>query len=73
MPHISMTLYPGRKPEDLEKMAEALRKSMMDTVGRKESDISVSLREEGPETFAETVNERLKNETLVLPSSYIHD
>lgn len=71
MPHISMTLYAGRKPEDIQKMAEELRGSMMKAVGWRAEDISVSIHEVTPDAFTQTVRERLENEELILYSDYI--
>ena len=72
MPHVSLTLYPGRTPEQIDQMAKALRKSLVDTVGWKDSDVSVSFQERRPEAFAASVNERLAEETLILESDYVH-
>ena len=72
MPHVSLTLYPGRTPEQINQMAKALRKSLVDTVGWKDSDVSVSVQERKPEEFAASVNERLTEETLILESDYVH-
>lgn len=71
MPHISLTLYKGRKDDDLKNMAQVLQKSLEEYAGWKPSDISVSIKEEDPEGFVDYINHKTKSEKLVIPSDYI--
>lgn len=71
MPHISLTLYKGRKEDDLKNMAQILQKSLGEYAGWKPSDISVSIKEENPEGFVDAINQKIKSEKLVISSDYI--
>ena len=71
MPHITITLYPGRTPETLEKMAQALKPSMMDATGMPAGALSVSFVEKAPDEFEGFIKERLKEETLLIDSDYV--
>ena len=72
MPHISVMLYPGRSPEAKAEMAEKLRDCLVETVGWKPSDISVSFEGIEAEHFSEEVNKKIRKEDLVLTSDHIY-
>ena len=72
MPHISLTLYKGRKSEELERMAKTLQQALKENEKWKDEDISVSICEETPDTFVPFTKEKIKDETLVIPSSCIN-
>ena len=69
MPHISVTLYKGRDKETLDKIANALHESLRDYCNPEA--LSVSIREVDPPDFVPIVQERLKDEELVLASNSI--
>ena len=71
MPHVTITLYPGRTPEALEKMAKALQESLMEATGMPAGALSVSVVEKAPDEFEGFVKERLKEETLLIDSDYV--
>ena len=71
MPHITITLYPGRTPEMLEEMAQALCRSMMETTGMPAGALSVSVAEKAPDEFEGFIKGRLKEETLLIDSDYV--
>ena len=72
MPHIQVSLYPGRDNELKNKIAEELKKAMAET-GIPEEAISVSIEDIEPEDFEGTIEERLENEKneLFLKSDHI--
>ena len=58
MPHISLSLYTGRSKEELDKIADALQKCLMETAGWKPEAISVSIEEIEANTFIQKVQEK---------------
>lgn len=72
MPHISVMLYPGRSPEAKAEMAEKLRNCLVEAVGWKPADISVSFESIEAEHFSEEVHKKVRDEDLVLTSDYIY-
>lgn len=71
MPHISITLYPGRGMGELEKLSSDVQMYLVKTAGWKPSDISVSVEEIESEKFALQVNKKIENEELIIPSDFI--
>ena len=71
MPHISVTLYPGRSKDELEKISRYIQQSLMETVGWKSGDISVSIDEIEADKFVSQVSKKLKNEEIIIPSDLI--
>lgn len=65
MPHINIKLYPGKSEEMKERLAKAVRKAMVEESGVwKESDISVSMEEYGPDEFEKQQRRALKKKNL---------
>ena len=71
MPHITLTLYKGRSPEEEKRLACSLQECLMSQGPWKASDISVSVEGVTPDEFVKTVKSHTKTENLVLPSDYI--
>jgi phenylpyruvate tautomerase PptA (4-oxalocrotonate tautomerase family) len=71
MPHISLSLYPGRSREEIEMMCRNLQQCLVQTAGWKPDDISVSVEGIGAEAFAAKVKSKMQNETIVISSDYI--
>lgn len=71
MPHISLSLYPGRDEKDVEEMCRRLQQTLIDMVGWKPGDISVSVEGIKPEEFAEKMAKKIKTEKIVISSDYI--
>jgi len=57
MPHVIIKMYPGRTPEQKNKLAEAITKSVVDIAKTSEEHISIDIQEIAPEDWAETVYE----------------
>ena len=73
MPHINIKLYPGKSEEMKESLAKAVRKAMVEESGVwKESDISVSMEEYGPDEFEKAAKASFKKEELMLDSDYVN-
>lgn len=73
MPHISLKLYPGRTEEMKANLAKAVQKALVEESGCwKESDVSVSVEEIGPDTFEKDVKASFQKEQLALDSDYIN-
>ena len=51
MPHIVVKMYPGRSDIDKARLAEALSKAMIDTLGTSEKAISVGIEDVTPENW----------------------
>ena len=73
MPHIQVSLYPGRDDELKNKMANELRNTIVEKIGIPEEAISVSIEDIKPDDFENTIQDRLKNEKneLILDSDHI--
>ena len=73
MPHIQVSLYPGRDNELKNKMAKELKNVVVEKIGIPKEAISVSIEDIEAEDFENTIQDRLKNEKneLILESDYI--
>ena len=73
MPHIQVSLYPGRDDELKNKMAKELKNAMAEKIGIPEEAISVSIEDVEPEDFENIIEDRLQNEKneLFLESDHI--
>lgn len=71
MPHISLSLYPGRSRQQLEQMSQDLRQCLVETAGWKPGDISVSVEGIEADKFAEKIEEKIKTEEVFISSDYI--
>lgn len=71
MPHISLKLYQGRSRNELERISHNIRQCLVETVGWKTSDISVSIEEIEPDKFVYEVTKQIKNEEIIIPSNFI--
>ena len=61
MPHVIIKMYPGRSPEQKNRLAEAISQSVVDIAKTSEEHVSIDIQEIAPEDWAETV---YKNEIL---------
>ena len=75
MPHIQVSLYPGRDDELKRKMAKELKNTVVEKIGIPIEAISVSIEDIEPDDFEPTIQDRLKNEKneLILESDYIKE
>lgn len=71
MPHISLSLYPGRKGEVIEAACHSLQQCLVDTALWKLDSISVSVEEIEPDVFISQVKSKAKSEKIVISSDYI--
>ena len=55
MPHVIIKMYPGRTPEQKNKLAEAITQSVVDIAKTSEEHVSIDIQEIAPEDWAETV------------------
>jgi 4-oxalocrotonate tautomerase len=55
MPHIVVKMYPGRTAEQKTKLAEALSRAMIDSIGTKEEVISVGIEDVMPDDWMDEV------------------
>lgn len=68
MPHIAITLHPGRDDATKREIAEKVQQHYVDTFGTDVEAVSVSIVEVPAEDFTETVQERYRNEDLYISS-----
>lgn len=71
MPHVSLKLYQGRSRNELEKISRNIQQCLVETVGWKTSDISVSIEEIEPDMFVYEVNKKIRDEEIIIPSDFI--
>ena len=55
MPHVIVKLYPGHAEEKKARLAEAVTRAVMDTIGSREAAVSVAIEEVAPADWPEAV------------------
>lgn len=68
MPHIAVSLYPGRDEETKRDIAEKLEQFYVETFGTDKEAVSVSIVEIPGEEFSETIQQRYRPEELYISS-----
>ena len=68
MPHIAITLHPGRDDATKRAIPEKLQQHYVETFGTDVEAVSVSIVEVPAEEFTETVQERYRAEDLYISS-----
>ncbi len=71
MPHIDVSLYPGRTPEIKESIASKIEELFIDELGFQPDHVSVSLTDTDKETFTEDVLKRVDRENVIIESELI--
>ena len=67
MPHIAVTMYPGRDDGLKKKLALELKKTIVDVLGADPKVVSVSVQDVAPEKWAENVA-AFPAETVFMPA-----
>ena len=73
MPHVIIKMYPGRTPEQKNRLAEAIIESVTTIAECEEKSVSVSIEEIAPEVWPEKVYRPdilEKEETLIKKPGY---
>lgn len=68
MPHIAISMYPGRDDDTKRDIAEKMQKYYVETFGADPEAVSVSIVEIPGEEFSETIHERYRPEDLYITS-----
>jgi len=68
MPHIAISMYPGRDEETKRDIAEKMQQYYVDTFGTDKDAVSVSIVEIPGEEFSETIQQRYRSEDLYIAS-----
>lgn len=68
MPHIAVSLYPGRDEETKRDIAEKLEQFYVEAFGTDKEAVSVSIVEIPGEEFGETIQQRYRPEELYISS-----
>lgn len=71
MPHIDVSLNPGRSPELKSKIAKGVQKACAEALGMDKENISVSLSDTNADTFVEDIFKKVNKESLVIESNII--
>lgn len=71
MPHIAVSLYPGRDQDTKRDIAEQVAQHFSTTFGFAPDAVSVSIVEIQPEEFVPTIQQRYRPDELYVPSSFI--
>lgn len=72
MPHIAVSLYPGRDNATKRDIAEKLQQFYVDTFGADQEAVSVSIVEIPGEDFSQTIHDRYRRQDLYIPSRAVH-
>ena len=67
MPHISVTMHPGRTPEQKKALAKALKTALTEFLGCPEGVVSVSVAEVPPEKWKEHLASFPEESVLIKP------
>ena len=71
MPHIDVSLYPGRDQETKEKIANAIRQVCIDELGFAANHVSVTLTDTPSDSFTDDVMARINKDNIILESDLI--
>ncbi len=71
MPHIDVSLNPGRSPELKSKIAKGVQEACAEALGMDKENISVSLSDTNADTFVEDIFKKVNKESLVIESNII--
>ena len=71
MPHIAISMHPGRDTETKRDIAEKMKQQYVEMFGVDDSAVSVSIVEIPAEDFAETIQQRYRPEELYISSRVI--
>ena len=55
MPHIVVKMFAGRSDEDKQRLAQALTRALIDTIGSSETSISVGIEDVAPQEWGDKV------------------
>lgn len=58
MPHVKISMYPGRTLEQKKKLTDRIVKDLMEVTGSKESSISVVIEEISPDDWNKEIVEK---------------
>ena len=72
MPHIAISLYPGRDDDTKRDIAEKMQQYYVATFGADEDAVSVSIVEIPGEEFSQTIQQRYRREDLYISSRAVH-
>lgn len=71
MPHIAVSMYPGRDDDTKREIAQKLQDFYVETFGVEQAAVSVSIVEIPGEEFSDTIQQRYRPEELYLSSRAI--
>lgn len=71
MPHIDVSLYPGRTPEIKANLAKKIQQLCIDELGFAPEHVSVSLTDTNSETFTEDVLKKVDKSNVIIESELI--
>ena len=70
MPHVEISMFKGRPDELKKKVAENIVQAMMDSLGCKRSDLSVSIIDVDPAEWNEKMGEKVDKDTIYAGELY---
>ena len=71
MPHIAVMMYPGRDEATKRKLAEALQKAAMESMGMPASALSVSVEDIEKERFDAVVAAKVDHDDLLIAPDFV--
>lgn len=71
MPHIEISMHPGRSQEVKENLAKKIHQTTVETLSCAPDVVSVSIKEYPPEEFVKSMGENLKNSEILVKSKII--
>lgn len=69
MPHITISMYPGRTDEVKKEMAKNTKESFVNLNGIPEGSVSVSIEEIEPSEFSGEIEKRLNDKNILAETS----
>lgn len=71
MPHISISMYQGKTPEEKQILAEKIHKAVLNELNCSPEALSLSFSDYSPEDFVPSVQNATKNQELMISSRVI--
>lgn len=73
MPHIDISLYPGRDDATKLDIAQKVERLYASAFDFKDGEVSVSISEIPADEFGETLEQRFEDSELLIPSKFFGD
>ena len=71
MPHIGVSLYPGRDEETKKTLSEDIKRFLVDELSFPPESVSISIIEIEPDNFQDEISRKYDSKDLYIKSDYV--